>query len=73
MAQMPVLAQHLGWSDFKEILYLGNELARQFYAEMCRLMVECPHAADRVRGMMFERWLWGSTAGLLPATARRAP
>jgi len=36
-AQMSVLAQHLGWSHFKEILYLENELARQFYAEMCRL------------------------------------
>jgi hypothetical protein len=37
LAQISVLAQHLGWSHFKEILYLGNELSRQFYAEMCRL------------------------------------
>jgi len=35
--QVTSLAQHLGWSHFKEILYLDDELARQFYAEMCRL------------------------------------
>jgi DUF1016 N-terminal domain len=35
--QVTALAQHLGWSHFKEILYLENELARQFYAEMCRV------------------------------------
>jgi hypothetical protein len=29
-------AQHLGWSHFKEILYLEDQLARQFYVEMCR-------------------------------------
>jgi hypothetical protein len=28
-----VLAQQLGWNHFKEILYIENELARQFYAE----------------------------------------
>jgi len=36
-AQVTTLGQHLGWSHFKEILYLENELARQFYAEMCRV------------------------------------
>lgn len=35
-AQVTTLAQRLGWSHFKEILYLQNEVARQFYAEMCR-------------------------------------
>jgi predicted nuclease of restriction endonuclease-like (RecB) superfamily len=55
-AQITALAQHLGWSHFKEILYLENELGRQFYAEMCRLerwSVRTPR--DRVRGMLFER------------------
>jgi hypothetical protein len=36
-AQAATLAEQLGWSHFKEILYLENELARQFYAEMCRV------------------------------------
>jgi len=53
---MPALAQHLGWSHFKEILYLENELARQFYAEMCRLeRWSIRTLRDRVRSMMFER------------------
>jgi hypothetical protein len=55
-AQISVLAQHLGWSHFKEILYLENELARQFYAEMCRLdRWSVRTLRDRVRSMMFER------------------
>jgi len=50
------LAQHLGWSHFKEILYLDNALARQFYAEMCRLeRWSVRTLRDRVRSMMFER------------------
>lgn len=54
--QVRVLAQHLGWSHFKEILYLENELGRQFYAEMCRLEHWSVRTLrDRVRGMMFER------------------
>jgi predicted nuclease of restriction endonuclease-like (RecB) superfamily len=55
-AQMATLAQHLGWSHFKEILYLENELAREFYAEMCRLeRWSVRTLRDRVRSMMFER------------------
>ena len=55
-AQITALAQHLGWSHFKEILYLENELARQFYAEMCRLeRWSVRTLRDRVRGMLFER------------------
>lgn len=54
--QVTVLAQHLGWSHFKEIFYLENELARQFYAEMCRLeRWSVRTLRDRVRSMMFER------------------
>lgn len=55
-AGVTALAQHLGWSHFKEILYLENELARQFYAEMCRLEHWSVRTLrDRVRSMMFER------------------
>ena len=55
-AHITALAPHLGWSHFKEILYLENELARQFYAEMCRLeRWSVRTLRDRVRGMLFER------------------
>lgn len=54
--QVTALAQHLGWSHFKEILYLDNQLARQFYAEMCRLEHWSVRTLrERVRGMLFER------------------
>lgn len=54
--QVSALAEYLGWSHFKEILYLENELARQFYAEMCRLEHWSVRTLrDRVRSMMFER------------------
>jgi predicted nuclease of restriction endonuclease-like (RecB) superfamily len=55
-SQVSALAEHLGWSHFKEILYLESELARQFYAEMCRLEHWSVRTLrDRVRSMMFER------------------
>jgi predicted nuclease of restriction endonuclease-like (RecB) superfamily len=54
--QVAGLGQQLGWSHFKEILYLENELARQFYTEMCRLeRWSVRTLRDRVRSMMFER------------------
>jgi hypothetical protein len=31
------LSRHLGWSHFVEIIYLPNDLQRDFYAEMCRV------------------------------------
>lgn len=44
------------WSHFKEILYLENELARQFYSEMCRVeRWSVRTLRERVRGMLFER------------------
>ncbi|MCL4843629.1 MAG: YhcG family protein [Bryobacteraceae bacterium] len=55
-AAVTTLAQNLGWSHFKEILYLENNLARQFYAEMCRLeRWSVRTLRERVRSMMFER------------------
>ena len=54
--QVSALAEHLGWSHFKEILYLENELTCRFYAEMCRLEHWSVRTLrDRVRSMMFER------------------
>lgn len=55
-AQVTALAQHLGWSHFKEILYLENEMARQFYADMCRVeRWSVRTLRERVRSMLFER------------------
>lgn len=31
------LSQQLGWSHFKEVIPLGDDLKRDFYAEMCRI------------------------------------
>jgi predicted nuclease of restriction endonuclease-like (RecB) superfamily len=53
---LSALAQHLGWSHFKEILYLPDPLARQFYSEMCRMeRWSVRTLRERVRGMLFER------------------
>jgi predicted nuclease of restriction endonuclease-like (RecB) superfamily len=50
------LAQHMGWSHFKEILYLDNPVQRQFYAQMCRVeRWSVRTLRDRVRSMLFER------------------
>jgi len=50
------LAQHMGWSHFKEILYLDNPLQRGFYAQMCRMeRWSVRTLRDRVRSMLFER------------------
>lgn len=55
-AEISALAHHLGWSHFKEILYLEDRLAQQFYAEMCRLeRWSVRTLRERVRGMLFER------------------
>ena len=50
------LAQYMGWSHFKEILYLDNPLQRNFYAQMCRMeRWSVRTLRDRVRSMLFER------------------
>lgn len=55
-AQVQMLSAHLGWSHFKEILYLENGLAREFYAEMCRVeRWSVRTLRERVRSMLFER------------------
>ena len=55
-AQVNSLAQHLGWSHFKEILYLPDPLGRQFYSEMCRMeRWSVRTLRERIQGMLFER------------------
>jgi predicted nuclease of restriction endonuclease-like (RecB) superfamily len=50
------LAQHMGWSHFKEILYLENPVQQRFYAQMCRVeRWSVRRLRDRVRSMLFER------------------
>jgi predicted nuclease of restriction endonuclease-like (RecB) superfamily len=50
------LAQPLGWSHFKEIPHLPDSLARQFYAEICRMeRWSVRTLRERVRGMLYER------------------
>jgi predicted nuclease of restriction endonuclease-like (RecB) superfamily len=50
------LAGHLGWSHFKEILYLEDPLQRDFYAEMSRLeRWSVRILRERVKGMLYER------------------
>jgi predicted nuclease of restriction endonuclease-like (RecB) superfamily len=50
------LSRQLGWSHFKEILYLKHDLQREFYAEMCRVerwSVRTLRA--KIDSMLFER------------------
>jgi len=50
------LAEHLGWSHFKEILYLDDALQRDFYAEMSLLESWSVRTLrERVKGMLYER------------------
>jgi predicted nuclease of restriction endonuclease-like (RecB) superfamily len=50
------LSRQLAWSHYKEIIYLKDELQRDFYAEMCRLegwSVRTLRA--KIGGMLYER------------------
>jgi predicted nuclease of restriction endonuclease-like (RecB) superfamily len=50
------LSRQLSWSHFVEIIYLRDDLQRDFYAEMCRIerwSVRTLHA--KVQSMLFER------------------
>ena len=50
------LSQQLGWSHFKEILPVKDDLARTFYAEMCRLEKWSVRTLrDKINGMLYER------------------
>ncbi len=50
------LSHELSWSHFIEILPVKEDLARQFYAEMCRLeRWSVRTLRDKIRSMLFER------------------
>lgn len=50
------LSRQLGWSHFLEIIYLGDSLRRDFYAEMCRIEKWSVRTLrQKVQGMLFER------------------
>ena len=56
MEIVSTLSGQLSWSHFKEIIYLKNDLQREFYAEMCRVerwSVRTLRA--RIDSMLFER------------------
>jgi predicted nuclease of restriction endonuclease-like (RecB) superfamily len=50
------LSRQLGWSHFKEIIYLKNDLQREFYAEMCRVeRWSVRTLREKISSMLFER------------------
>ena len=50
------LRRQLGWSHFKEIIPLKNELQRDFYADMCRMeRWSVRTLRQKIGGMFFER------------------
>ena len=79
---LSTLSRQLGWSHFKEIIYLKDRLKREFYAEMCRLekwSVRTLRA--KIAGMLYERttprakWrrsCWSSARGSPSSPARSA-
>ena len=50
------LSQQLGWSHFKEIIPLEEDLKRDFYSEMCRIeRWSVRTLRKKIGGMLFER------------------
>jgi predicted nuclease of restriction endonuclease-like (RecB) superfamily len=50
------LSQQLGWSHFKEMIPLEDDLKRDFYAEMCRVeRWSVRTLRQKIAGMLFER------------------
>ncbi len=50
------LSRQLGWSHFKEIIPLKNDLQREFYAEMCRVeRWSVRTLREKIGSMLFER------------------
>jgi len=50
------LSQQLGWSHFKEIIPLDDDLKRDFYSEMCRIeRWSVRTLRQKIGGMLFER------------------
>jgi len=50
------LRRQLSWSHFKQLIYIPDELKRDFYAEMCRVEGWSTRVlARKVSGMLYER------------------
>lgn len=50
------LSRQLGWSHFKEVLYLDDDLKRDFYAELCRVERWSVRVLrKKIGGMLYER------------------
>jgi len=50
------LSRQLGWSHFKELLPMKDDLKRDFYAEMCRIeRWSVRKLREKIGGMLFER------------------
>lgn len=50
------LRRQLGWTHFKQIIYMDDDLKRDFYAQMCRIENWSTRTLDRkIQGMLFER------------------
>ena len=50
------LSRQLGWTHFPHILYVKDELKREFYAEMCRIERWSTRTlAKQIDSMLFER------------------
>jgi predicted nuclease of restriction endonuclease-like (RecB) superfamily len=50
------LRRQLSWSHFKQLIYISDDLKRDFYAEMCRIEAWSTRVlAQKVVGMLYER------------------
>ncbi len=66
------LSQELGWSHFVELLPIKDPLARDFYAEMCRIeAVEQTRARAQFRLAAFERAVEGEGQAVIVVTVSR--
>ena len=50
------LSGQLSWTHFRYLIYIDDQLAREFYTEMCRLeRWSVRTLQEKIRGMLFER------------------
>ena len=55
-AIVSALRRQLGWTHFKQIIYLDDPLKRDFYAEMCRIENWSTRTLEKkIGGMLYER------------------
>jgi len=77
-AIVSALRRQLSWSHFKQLIYIGDPLKRDFYAQMCRAEGWSTRAmADKIDSMLYERTALSrsrsrSSGGNLQPFTRRA-